>query len=95
LQPGGREFDPPQVHQSSQAFKRHFWFSVYSSVDRNEDAESSAQGLEIADREQKIQLIFIIISADFPLETNINVPLKEAVARALADSWDAFRPPAE
>ena len=33
LQPGGREFEPPQVHQSFQAFTRYFWFFVYSSVD--------------------------------------------------------------
>ena len=49
----------------------------------------------MAQGDQKIQLIFIINGANFPLETNINAPLKEAVARALEESGNTGRPPSE
>jgi len=45
--------------------------------------------------DQKVQLVFIINGADFPLETNINAPLKEAVSRALAESGNSGRPASE
>lgn len=45
--------------------------------------------------DQKIQLIFIINGANFSLETNVNAPLKEAVAKALAESGNTGRPPSE
>ena len=44
---------------------------------------------------QQIQLIFIINGANFSLDTNVNAPLKEAVARALAESGNTGRPPSE
>jgi hypothetical protein len=43
----------------------------------------------------EITLIFIINGADFPVQTNVNAPLKQAVARALADSHNTGRPPSE
>jgi hypothetical protein len=49
----------------------------------------------LAHDDQKIQLVFIINGATFPLETNINTPLKEAVARALAESGNTGRPASE
>lgn len=44
---------------------------------------------------QQIQLTFIINGANFSLETNVNAPLKEAVARALAESGNTGRPASE
>lgn len=49
----------------------------------------------MASNQQKITLIFIINGVDFSLEANINAPLKEAVARALAESHNTGRPPDE
>lgn len=49
----------------------------------------------MAQNDQKLQLVFIINGANFPLETNINAPLKEAVARALSESGNTGRPPSE
>lgn len=49
----------------------------------------------MAQGDQKIQLIFIINGANFSLETNVNAPLKEAVARALAESGNTGRPASE
>jgi uncharacterized protein DUF2604 len=49
----------------------------------------------VAQNDQKLQLVFIINGANFPLETNINAPLKEAVARALSESGNTGRPPSE
>ena len=49
----------------------------------------------MAQGDQKIQVIFIINGANFPLETNVNAPLKEAVARALAESGNTGRPASE
>jgi hypothetical protein len=49
----------------------------------------------VAQGDQKIQLVFIINGANFPLETNINAPLKEAVVRVLSESGNTGRPPAE
>lgn len=45
--------------------------------------------------EQKITLTFIINGSSFALETNINPPLREAVARALAESGNTGRPASE
>jgi hypothetical protein len=49
----------------------------------------------VAQGDQKIQLIFIINGANFSLETNLNAPLREAVARALAESGNTGRPASE
>ena len=49
----------------------------------------------MAQGDQKIQLVFIINGANFTLETNVNAPLKEAVARALAESGNTGRPATE
>jgi flagellar biosynthesis GTPase FlhF len=46
-------------------------------------------------RHEHVLLIFIINGAEFPLETNINSSLKEAVARALSESGNTGRPPSE
>ena len=43
----------------------------------------------------QIELIFIINGSSFSLLTNLNAPLKEAVARALAESGNTGRPPSE
>ncbi len=43
----------------------------------------------------KIQLIFIINGANFPLEANVNAPLKEAVEQALQGSGNTGRPLSE
>jgi hypothetical protein len=51
--------------------------------------------MEVAQGNPEIQLVFIINGANFALETNINAPLKEAVARALAESGNTGRPPSE
>jgi Protein of Unknown function (DUF2604) len=45
--------------------------------------------------ENKIQLIFVINGANFPLEVNVNEPLGAAVARALGESGNSGRPPSE
>ena len=45
--------------------------------------------------EHKIQLVFIINGADFPLEVNLNQTLGSAVAHALAESGNTSRPPSE
>lgn len=45
--------------------------------------------------DNKIELIFIINGANFPLDTNVNAPLKEAVARALQESGNTGRPPSD
>src|SRR5260370_25113117 len=58
-------------------------------------SQQFAEGLDVAQGDQKIQLVFIINGANFSLETNINAPLKEAVARALAESGNTGRPPSE
>lgn len=49
----------------------------------------------MAHGDQKIQLIFIINGANFPLEVNLNETLESAVARALAESGNTGRPPSE
>lgn len=49
----------------------------------------------MAHGDQKIQLIFIINGANFPLEVNMNETLGSAVARALAESGNTGRPPSE
>jgi hypothetical protein len=49
----------------------------------------------VAHGDQKIQLIFIINGANFPLEVNLNETLESAVARALAESGNTGRPPSE
>jgi len=49
----------------------------------------------VAHTEQKITLAFIINGASFAVETNTNPPLKEAVARALAESGNTGRPASE
>ena len=46
-------------------------------------------------QENKIQLIFIINGANFPLEVNVNEILGSAVARALEESGNTGRPPSE
>jgi Protein of Unknown function (DUF2604) len=45
--------------------------------------------------ENKIQLVFIINGANFPLEVNVHETLSSAVARALAESGNTGRPPSE
>jgi len=45
--------------------------------------------------QQETTLVFIINGADYPVQTNINAPLKQAVARALGDSRNTGRPPSE
>lgn len=40
----------------------------------------------MADKDQKIKIIFIINGQDYPIEANVNAPLIEAVERALAES---------
>jgi hypothetical protein len=49
----------------------------------------------VARDDNKIELIFIINGANFPLDTNVNAPLKEAVARALQESGNTGRPPSD
>ena len=49
----------------------------------------------MAHDDQKIQLVFIINGANFSVETSIDAPLKEAVARALAESGNTGRPASE
>lgn len=49
----------------------------------------------MAHGDQKIQLIFIINGANFPLEVDLNETLESAVARALAESGNTGRPPSE
>ena len=49
----------------------------------------------MAQDDHKIQLTFIINGANFSLETNVNAPLKEAVAKALEGSGNTGRPPSE
>ncbi len=49
----------------------------------------------MAERENKIGLIFIINGQDFPIEANIHAPLMEAIQRALATSGNTGRPPDE
>jgi hypothetical protein len=46
-------------------------------------------------QDEKVQLIFIINGVNFSLETNVNPPLKEAVARALQESGNTGRPVSE
>lgn len=43
----------------------------------------------------KLQLVFVINGVNVPLETAVEPPLKEAVARALAESHNTGRPPSE
>lgn len=45
--------------------------------------------------DHKVELTFIINGANFSVETNLNAPLKEAVARALSESGNTGRPPSE
>jgi hypothetical protein len=40
----------------------------------------------VADKDQKIKIIFIINGQDYPIEVNVNAPLIEAVERALSES---------
>jgi Protein of Unknown function (DUF2604) len=49
----------------------------------------------VPDDKQKITLIFIINGENFSVDANVNAPLKEAVARALAESHNTGRPPEE
>jgi hypothetical protein len=42
-----------------------------------------------------VELIFIINGANFSLNANVNAPLAEAVAKALAESGNTGRPPSE
>jgi hypothetical protein len=49
----------------------------------------------VAQGDHKIELIFIINGANFTLGTNVNPPLKEAVARVLSESGNTGRPPSE
>jgi uncharacterized protein DUF2604 len=45
--------------------------------------------------DNKIQLVFVINGANFPLEVNKNESLEAAVARALGESGNSGRPPSE
>lgn len=49
----------------------------------------------MAEKDQKIGLIFIINGQDFLVEANVQAPLMEAVQRALAESGNTGRPPDE
>jgi Protein of Unknown function (DUF2604) len=49
----------------------------------------------MAHGEKKVELVFIINGANFAVEINVDAPLKEAVARALAESGNTSRPPSE
>lgn len=42
-----------------------------------------------------VELIFIINGLNVTLQANVNAPLAEAVAKALADSGNTGRPPSE
>lgn len=42
--------------------------------------------------DHKITLIFVINGSNFPVDANVNDPLKEAVARALRESGNTGRP---
>jgi hypothetical protein len=49
----------------------------------------------VAGGDNKIALIFIINGENFSIETNVNAPLLSAMQRALADSQNTGRDPAE
>lgn len=53
------------------------------------------EGLEVAEKDQKVTLVFIINGQDYPIEANVHAPLMEAVQRALAKSGNTGRPPDE
>lgn len=50
---------------------------------------------DVAPQDNKLQLIFIINGANFPLEINVNETLAAAVARALGESGNSGRQPSE
>jgi len=50
---------------------------------------------DVSQGDHKIELIFIINGANFPLEANLNSPLKEAVSKALSESGNSGRPATE
>lgn len=45
----------------------------------------------MAEKNHKIKIIFIINGQDYPIESNVNAPLMEAVQRALAESENKGR----
>ncbi len=53
------------------------------------------QGACVPHGSNQILIVFIINGTNFSLETNVNAPLKEAVARALSESGNSGRPPSE
>lgn len=46
-------------------------------------------------KDHRVRLIFIINGQDFPVEVNIEAPLREAVQRVLTESGNTGRPPDE
>ena len=49
----------------------------------------------MADKDQKIKIIFIINGQDYPIEANVHAPLMVAVQHALNESDNKGRPPEE
>lgn len=71
--------------------------SVQYELDvRNPPAAFGMKEFDLAhDDKNKIELVFIINGANFPLEANLNNTLGDAVARALSESGNTSRPASE
>lgn len=53
------------------------------------------KGLEVAEKDHKVTLVFIINGQDYSIEANVHAPLMEAIQRSLAVSDNTGRAPEE